>query len=188
MLVIDSEFKSQLQPYLEREERLLWAGKPRGGIQFKPFDLFMLPFGLAWFGFALFWTYMAAQSSILFALFGIPFVLVGFGMVAGRFIADAWNRKTMVYGITTERILVKSGISKTVVKSIAIASIADVELVEKKDGSGTIFLGPTGFKALVSSKETLPNARTIHSIAHIPNVREVYNQLLISIKDHKVND
>ena len=121
---------------------------------------------------------MASQTSFLFALFGLPFVAVGLGMLFGRFITDALNRKSTVYGFTAERILVKSGSRRTSVKSIAISSLGELELSEKPDGSGTIFLGPTGFKALVTSKESLPNARSTSSIAYIENAREVYKQLV----------
>jgi hypothetical protein len=40
-------------------------------------------FIIFWFGFLCFWTYMAAQGSIIFAMFSIPFWIIGFGMFGG---------------------------------------------------------------------------------------------------------
>ena len=52
-------------------------------VRFKTTDLFVAGFGGFWLLFIAFWTFMAAQASIIFALFSIPFWLVGFGMVGG---------------------------------------------------------------------------------------------------------
>ncbi|MEP2023199.1 MAG: hypothetical protein ABJH98_09230 [Reichenbachiella sp.] len=42
-----------------------------------------LAFTCFWLGFITFWTWGASQGSIIFALFSIPFWLVGFGMLSG---------------------------------------------------------------------------------------------------------
>ena len=54
---------------------------PRSGM--KPEYLFVLFFSMFWLGFVAFWTLMAAQASILFAMFSIPFWTVGISMVYG---------------------------------------------------------------------------------------------------------
>jgi hypothetical protein len=46
-------------------------------------DIFPVLFSLFWFGFVVFWTIGAAKGSILFALFSIPFWIVGINMMLG---------------------------------------------------------------------------------------------------------
>lgn len=53
----------------------------RGGFGIQ--SLFMGVFATFWLGFVAFWTFMAAQGSIFFALFSIPFWFVGFGLAGG---------------------------------------------------------------------------------------------------------
>jgi DNA-directed RNA polymerase subunit M/transcription elongation factor TFIIS len=50
---------------------------------FKASMIFQIFFTIFWVGFVGFWTFMAAQGSILFAMFSIPFWIVGFGMLTG---------------------------------------------------------------------------------------------------------
>ncbi len=50
---------------------------------FKVAQIGMLIFPLFWLGFISFWTWGAAQGSIVFALFSIPFWIVGIFMVIG---------------------------------------------------------------------------------------------------------
>lgn len=40
-------------------------------------------FAIFWLGFISFWTWGASQGSVIFALFSIPFWLIGFGMLGG---------------------------------------------------------------------------------------------------------
>ena len=41
----------------------------------------LVPFALFWNGFLVFWTWGASRGSVLFALFSIPFWLIGLGMI-----------------------------------------------------------------------------------------------------------
>ena len=54
---------------------------PRRGVQGS--DAVGIAFATVWMGFIVFWTAGAATASVLFALFSIPFWLVGLGMWAG---------------------------------------------------------------------------------------------------------
>lgn len=52
----------------------------------KGFSISVIPqlfFTIFWFGFISFWTWGASQGSVIFALFSIPFWLIGFGMLGG---------------------------------------------------------------------------------------------------------
>ncbi|MGO9170512.1 MAG: hypothetical protein ACLP7P_00900 [Rhodomicrobium sp.] len=85
---MDNSAEAALVKELDHGERLLWSGMPRQGIFFRPSDIFMVPFSLFWGGFAFFWEFTAMtsnKSQSFFPLFGIPFVLIGIYIIAGRF-------------------------------------------------------------------------------------------------------
>ncbi len=124
---------------LEPDEQLLWAGRPRLGVLLRPSDAFMIPFSLVWGGFAFVWEYLALSSEEpWFGLFGIPFVLAGWHLMVGRFIADARLRRTLFFGVSTRRIIVVSGDEGEDVISLPLASLREPQLTVRADGSGTI--------------------------------------------------
>ncbi|PCJ96109.1 MAG: hypothetical protein COA50_07980 [Flavobacteriaceae bacterium] len=173
--------QSELRPYLDNTETLLWTGIPKQGITLKKNDILMIPFSLMWGGFAFFWetSVLLTDSPLLFKLWGIPFVLVGCYMIFGRFIYDSDNRKKTSYGITENRILIKSGVFKSSVKSLHIKTLSNITLSEKEDGTGTITFGPengprggaTSFSGFGVNKKMSP------SLEMIKNVRKVYMQI-----------
>ncbi len=112
--------QSQLQPYLDAGETLLWVGKPKQGIQFKRDDIFKIPFYLVWGGFAVFWETMTFinNAPLFFKLYRIPFILVGIYFNVGRFFFDAKRREMTLYGITKTRIIIKSGVFSQSIKTL----------------------------------------------------------------------
>jgi hypothetical protein len=152
---------------LEPGESILWSRQPRKGIVFRGADIFLIPFSVMWGGFAIFWETMAlSQASkqgggVFFALFGIPFVLLGLYIMFGRFIVDAIQREHTCYGVTDRRAIIVSGLvdrqpapdvaivttlvatfSPRRVKSLDLRTMTDVSMTERSDGSGTITFGP----------------------------------------------
>jgi hypothetical protein len=144
---------AELSSELASGEKLLWSGRPRQGIFLRGADAFMIPVSLLWCGFAIFWEAMALTATrskgtpepvaYIFPLWGVPFVLIGLYFVFGRFFADAAQRKRTVYGITNQRVIIRSGFFSRTTKSLNLRTLSDVTLSEKRDGSGTITLGPT---------------------------------------------
>ena len=134
-----------LSSRLGQKEKLLWYGRPRQGIFLRPKDAYLIPFSLMWGGFAIFWEYgvVTSNAPFFFRLWGIPFVLVGLYLIAGRFFVDAKQRSKTYYGLTNERIVIVSGIVSANVKSLQLRTLSDVSLAEGADGSGTITFGPT---------------------------------------------
>ena len=59
------------QNYMGTDEYILWRGKPQPTKAFQKENLMLLPFGLFFFGFAIFWTLTAAMSAPFMAIFGI---------------------------------------------------------------------------------------------------------------------
>ncbi len=178
MLITDFHLQSGLQQELLSGEKLLWAGKPLPGIRLKSSDTFLIPFSIFWFGFAIFWTYGASQGSPLFGLFGIPFLLVGFYMAIGRFFVDRYRRANTVYGITNNRVIIKTSMFKTTVQTFSISTLFTMSIEEKADGTGTIKLD-TDNRAYNKRQFTLPMGQNdVPQLEFIEHVREVYNLIL----------
>jgi hypothetical protein len=132
---------SEIARELAATERLLWAGQPRQGIVLRPSDTFIL----LWGGFAIFWeaTAILGGAPWFFALWGIPFVLVGLYLIVGRFLWDARRRSRTLYGLSDQRVIILSGGSSRKITSLNLRTLSDISLTEKSDGTGTITFGPT---------------------------------------------
>ncbi len=137
--------ESELSPNLSSDEKLIWAGKPKTGIIFRSSDVFLIPFSLLWCGFTVFWetSVIASGAPFFFKIWGIPFVLAGLYITGGRFFIDAKKRANTVYGITSDRIIIKSGIFNQSIKSLNIRTLTDITIDQKSDNSGTVTLGPS---------------------------------------------
>src|SRR5207247_633237 len=112
------DLESRIQPELDAGERILWCGQPNPGrmwIHAVP----ILIFGIPWTLFAVFWMAMAIGFGThasgppgpfrsLFPLFGLPFVLIGIGMLSAPYWMARTARST-IYAITDKRALVISG-------------------------------------------------------------------------------
>ena len=141
-------FMSPVARELSAGERLLWKGRPRGGLRLRASDMFQIPFSLFWVGFAIFWEY-----SVLFLVprhdaagwsgpvFGIPFVLFGLYMAVGRFFVDAKMREATEYAVTNRRAIIVSSLFSTKIKSVDLKSTPEITVDEKADRSGTITFG-----------------------------------------------
>lgn len=124
-------------------EELVWVGRPRQGLVLRPADGFLIPFSILWGGFAIFWEaqVIAGGAPAFFMLWGIPFVLVGLYLMFGRFWVDARLRARTTYGVTSERIVIVSGLLFRSVKSLNIDTLTDISLTERSSGGGTITFG-----------------------------------------------
>lgn len=167
-----------LQQYLDPNENLLWTGKPKKGIIFRPSDIFLIPFSILWCSFAIFWfiTVLTSGAPFFFALFGIVFVALGLNFVLGRFIIDAKQRANTIYGLTEHRVIIKSGLFTPSIKSLNIRTISDIQYEEKSDGSGTITIGPRNPMDNWGSGINWESRKT-SALEFIPEVRKVYNTI-----------
>jgi len=173
--------QSELQP----GESLYWTGvadPARAAISALPAALFGIPFA----GFALFWinaafhgTHSMNRSSnsftgafSFFPLFGVPFFLVGLGIILAPLWAYLRGRST-VYAVTNQRVMVISGGSTRSVKSCTPADIVSVDHVERADGSGDIIIRTN---ALTRSNNSV--SQGIVSLCGVPNVKEVARQVM----------
>ena len=104
---IDTDY-SFADLHISPNERVLWKGRPEKGITFSQHELMTIPFGIFFTLFAVFWISMA-MSAGLFALFGVPFVLVGLYMAGGRFLINEIMKRSTAYVITNKAIIRKRG-------------------------------------------------------------------------------
>ena len=130
-------------------ERILWSEQPQQGLLLTARDIFLIPFSLAWCGFAVFWTFMVTSTSVsdanpaggFFILWGLMFVVIGLYFVAGRFVVDAWVRRGLYYAVTDQRILIARGSPFARFTVLSLAKLPDVDLKEGGNGRGTIRFG-----------------------------------------------
>ena len=147
----DFELPIEQQQMVERElrdgEDLLWVGKPKP-IWFRNGILGQFLFAIPWTSFAIFWVASAAQAGggfggvagwigFVFPLFGVPFILIGLGMLSSP-LRDLVLQKRTVYAMTDQRAFVFSGI-----RSVKIETYEDEELTGSsrtmhRDGTGDV--------------------------------------------------
>ncbi len=183
-----SDLDFELGKHLDSDEKLIWTGLPRQGVMINSSDALMIPFSLIWGGFAFYWEYNALTmgAPLLFSFFGIPFVLIGLYMIIGRFIYDSVRRKNTIYGLTNNRIIIKSGVLNTSIKSIDIRTLANLSLKEKVDGSGTIVLGPEEQFAEIYRKTGMHGLGTkiAPALEMLSDVRKIY-KLITDLQKEK---
>ena len=180
-----------LDRYLDPGEKLVWSGQPKQGVRLQAFDLFLIPFSLVWAGFAFFWEATVLglvplqggptrdnHPPLFFALWGIPFCLIGLYFVVGRFFGDAASRRRTWYGVTDKRVIVlKSGFS-TNINSIDYINLTNLNLVERKDNSGDILFGLPGPWGNMAGAGSWPSSRRYPQTPGfylLPQARTTYN-------------
>lgn len=146
-MFIGTETFSAAQNELEPGENLLWTGNPDPQrAMFSTFGLWF--FAIPWTAFSLFWTWGASGSGrrlsqpgwtfeLLFPLFGLPFILIGFAMLLAPFSASRKAKRT-TYAITDRRVLViESGRTK-IVQSFRGNDLGEIKRIERAGGSGDL--------------------------------------------------
>lgn len=138
--VIDDLPIQKLRAYLAGDERLIWTGQPVRNLNFRPRDVGWLAFGFSWLSFASFIEYLLLTSAVagLAHVFGALLVITGLLLVAGRFTIDGFIRAKTYYGISSKRILILQEFPGTEVRTIQLAAVSDLRLVQRSDGTGTI--------------------------------------------------
>ena len=171
-----AEFKDDLLD----NEKILWSGKPQGGIIFHTYDIFMIPFSLMWGGFAFFWesTVIGSDAPLFFKLWGIPFVLVGLYMIFGRFIFDKKEREGTFYALTDGRVLIKSGVFNRKLTSLNLQKLSELSLTKKEDGRGTIKFGESNHMDMFANFRFNKFKDTTPKFEMIENVQSVYNEMV----------
>jgi hypothetical protein len=160
-----------LQQELDAAERMLWSGRALPGLRIEAGSLKQSAFGLIFFSISVVSLCAAGKESTIFpVLWMIPFVLVGFYLFIGHFFWNAFCRRYTEYAVTSQRVIVRSGIWSEVTQSIEYRKIRTLTLTEKSDGSGTIQFGESN---AVSDGEAITSSAT--KMEAVPDARSVYN-------------
>jgi hypothetical protein len=127
-------------------ESIVWSSAPKPGnlvLKTLPVILFAVP----WTGFAVFWMVMAGgfnsgsgfQIGSVFALFGVPFVLIGIGMLLSPFLVIRAARES-AYVITDRRALVFTAKpwGGTAITSFPPDQLKNLTRNQRLDGSGDV--------------------------------------------------
>ncbi len=134
---------------LDDREQLIWAGTPDAALMGRR-ALPILLFGIPWTAFSVFWILGASGVlfgrigggaqiiQIVFALFGVPFVLVGFAMLSAPIWARRSAKKTL-YALTDRRCIIwQHALRTTTIKSYGPDDLENMSRVERKNGSGDV--------------------------------------------------
>lgn len=169
------QFRGCLLP----DEYVVWQGSPVKGHLFSQRDIYMIPFSIMWGGFAIFWemTAVASGAPFFFKLWGIPFVLVGLYMIAGRFFVQQFVRGRTYYAVTNKRILIyRSGKVSSLDRNYA----PEMNMTVNRDGSGTIVFGEIRRNAYGywwSYTGSMKQNMNGFVLENIPDVNQVYRIL-----------
>jgi len=180
----DPQLRAQSE--LQSGESLYWTGTAdpgRAALSALPAAIFGIPFA----GFALFWMNTAfhatnsmhrssnnafTKSFTVFPLFGLPFLLIGLGIVLAPLWAYLKGRST-VYAVTNQRVMVITGGNSRSVKSYTPADILGVEHRERPDGSGDIVILTN---AITRSNNMTSQVKV--ALCGVPNVKQIAQQVL----------
>lgn len=148
MQPVSAKLERFIQDELHPSERISWSSAPRPS-RLARRTLPAVLFGIPWTLFAVFWIAGASGFKMpdfshgagLFPLFGVPFVLIGFGMLSAPYWA-ARKAAASAYVITNERVMLfESGFwGGITIRSFLPHQLSDLRRVQLPDGSGDLIL------------------------------------------------
>ena len=170
---------------IRNDEEILWEGKPDASKNLTKQDIFLIPFGLFFFGFAIFWTVMASSFGGFIGVFGLPFIGVGFYMVFLRFGYVKRRKMNTYYAVTNKRVIRYIDGVKQVINEIRLNNITNLSIDINREGIGSITFNNitnnnyyhmhhrmhnrTGMNYMVNDYDMF------YAFLDIPNARHVYN-------------
>ena len=173
------EMQDRAERELDPGERIEWISMPIARF-FTPASTGAFIFGIPWTAFALFWTGGAAWGTSqvegagwfrAFPLFGLPFILIGFGLLSSPLWAYRKARRT-VYAITDRRALSLEGGRTTTVRSFTPEQLKEIYRKERRDGSGDVIFARRTWRDSEGDRQ----AEEI-GFLRVPDVRDVEARL-----------
>src|SRR5262245_45908419 len=124
-------------------ERIIWTGEPTERRLLRPEDALLIPFSLLWGGFAIVWEANAISTGApgFFALWGIPFVVIGLYLIAGRFVVRAVALSHARYTVTDLRVVITGGFTGRAEHASYLNSLPPPVIRERGDGTGDLAFG-----------------------------------------------
>lgn len=133
----DNEYEFA-RAYFLPDEYELWRGRSKGMDPRQ--KMMMIPFGIFFLGFAIFWTVSASMAGGFFGLFGLPFIAVGAYLVFGRNIV---GKKT--YYVVTNHKIYRSQAGR--VDMIDMSNLPPMRVAGYKNGAGSIYFGEHHYRS-----------------------------------------
>lgn len=146
---------------LDPRERVVWMDMPIPRF-FTPASTAAFLFAIPWTAFALFWMSGASGFKMpdfreggfsFFPLFGLPFVLIGIGML----LSPVWARRKALrtaYVITDRRAITFEGGWTTTIRSYLPANLQDLYRKERRDGSGDVIITRRAWRDAEGDRQT----------------------------------
>jgi hypothetical protein len=152
VFMFSTQYLSEFQPYLLSGERLLWSGQPKQGLLLRPNDFMTFFFSLFWTGFSVFWVLMAVKSGApaFFWLWGLPFVIIGIYLMAGRFLFEMAARRRTYYAVTDQRILILISWPNRSLQALDLKNRSDVTITQEKNGRATLVFSNGNLPAMMT--------------------------------------
>lgn len=153
--------------YFLPDEYELWRGRSKG---MNPNQkLVMIPFGIFFLMFALFWTISASSVGGFFGVFGLPFIAVGAYIVFGRNIVG----KKTCYVITNKKIY-RSRAGR--VDMVDLANLPPMRIEGHKNGSGSIYFGEYHYRS--NGRNHYGVVFTIENVDNIAEVQRIISDYI----------
>lgn len=187
---LPDNLRSEVEMELRPDEKLLWVGQPSSTrYAWRALPIFI--FGIFFGGFAFFWEFMALVAvgvdgkdpiAWVFPLFGLPFVLVGTGMLTSPLWMPIYAR-SIVYAITTERVVMISGYWRRKILSYNPDRLEQIERTQNADGSGDLIFDREVRYYKGRRSSTMPIG-----LFAVPNVRDVENIIRTMVEESRQRD
>ena len=193
----DLDHAALFEDHLFDGEEIVWTGRPDPSVNFDRRDLTLIPFSIAWAGFAIFATagfvsgYVEAvesggqPGSFLFLALAAGFSLLGLYLLVGRFFNKRWNKRRLYYALTDHRVLILKTATTPPVLAVPWDKVPAIGKAEGFGGTGTVTFskarwwktdyGNTGLEFFT----LLPSGRVMafYDIAEVDRVYNLANEL-----------
>lgn len=146
------------QGILDSDERILWQGQPDRRLRIGFAELRRALPGVFFTGLSLFWMFSAARSSVMFALFGLLFLVIGLRKLVEPLFLPAYIRSRSWYTLTDRRAIVATDVALQGRRLVSypIDAASPVEFVDGDPPS--ILFGPdqdAGFRFIGEAEQVL---------------------------------
>ncbi len=151
----DLEHAALFEDHLVDGEEIRWTGRPDPSVNFDRRDLTLIPFSIAWAGFAIFATagfiegYIETAKSggqpgsFLFLVLGAVFGLLGLYLLVGRFFYKRWDKRRLYYALTDARVLILKTATTSPLSGIPWDKVPAIGKSEGYGGTGTVTFAKT---------------------------------------------
>lgn len=142
---IPRDLKDRVKRELEADERILWMAQPIPRF-FTVRSTASFLFAIPWTAFAIFWMCAASGFKFpdfsqagfsFFPLFGLPFLLIGIGLLSAPWRMYRKAFKT-IYAITDRRAMILESGRATAIRSYPPDRLRNIYRKEKNDGTGDV--------------------------------------------------